>query len=357
MFPAAVRDDMAEPRHAGGEYEFLQRSGRPDSASARDLIAWWMAEFPRGQRHSVITRMESRNHNQLHQFRGALAELFMHRLLVSSGGEVQASPAFGDQEPDFMVTAGGEKHLVEVTSIAALDLPGNARYVVDVLNDIWRVEGRDERLRLAVRIHCGGGHFPRRSALIQSFKELVNHGKVGDDAHYDNGLWRVWARLVHAGAPGAPVVSAEAVNERGEPRDAACVRRLIRDRIRDKGRRYRHLDLRTVIAVNVCGAGLDTLAAALLGPDGLWSGSGRRPYLLGILGMDGLNPCFTPEIETLYFHNPHAPAPAPAWTSGLSRAGWRGTDMETVPGKSAMELIRGWRDVGRQNTVQTRSVH
>lgn len=337
MFLDRERGDRSPLMYAEDEHGFLQRSGLEGSASARDLVNWWLAEFPREHRHSVFSRMESRSHSQLHQFRGAFAELITHRLLTAGGGRVEVAPDCEGQEPDFLVEpdGGDEAHLVEVTSTTGCDLSGKARYVVDALNAI---DG--DGLRLAIKVHCGGGEYPRKTALRAPFERLVKRGfEDSPGAVFEQGGWWVWGELVKTGTEGGFVVSATPVNVRGLERSPRAVRALMRTRIRDKGRKYRHLPLRTVIAVNICGAGMDLLAEALMGEDGLWDKPGRRSYIMGVLAMDGLNPYFTQEIETVYFPNPHDTDGTPAWARRLTRVVATGDGWSREHGKSAMRLL------------------
>lgn len=116
IFSTNARTDDAIQRGRETDFEFLDRSSRPEVGRVRDLIAAALGRYPRKEVDELAARIRARDD---HAFRSATFELLLHDALVRAGYALQPHPILPNgmaARPDFLVTdeAGSSFYLQAV---------------------------------------------------------------------------------------------------------------------------------------------------------------------------------------------------------------------------------------------------
>ncbi|MGD0799502.1 MAG: hypothetical protein ABR910_17435 [Acidobacteriaceae bacterium] len=127
-------------RYSEPTYPYYRDSERVGVSAIRDLLEIWFAEIPETEKLDLKKRF--RSPIELHH-RAALFELYLHRLLVSSGHTAEFHPVVENKatRPDFLATLGGRpRFYVEAVTVGDSQLTeveeNRVNLVYDTLNVI-----------------------------------------------------------------------------------------------------------------------------------------------------------------------------------------------------------------------------
>lgn len=154
IFSSNTRTDTATKRERETDFEFLDRSSRPEIGRVRDFVAAALGRYPRHEVDELAARICARDD---HAFRSATFELLLHDALVRVGYALQPHPALPNgtaARPDFLVTdeAGSSFYLeavlasskdgsnpaaeaIKATTIDALSQAPHKNFYIDVDSD------------------------------------------------------------------------------------------------------------------------------------------------------------------------------------------------------------------------------
>lgn len=116
LFDAKERSDRRKSGRSEGNWQFLDRVAGPYWDQVRSLLNDWFANLgDEAAKKSVRGRVRSGDETD---FRGAMAELYVHESLLRDGYAVTYEPeiAGSSRRPDFLATRGDLSMYVEVTS-------------------------------------------------------------------------------------------------------------------------------------------------------------------------------------------------------------------------------------------------
>ncbi len=120
LFEAKERTVPGPMGELEGDWEYLDRSGRPEATNVRDFLEHWVSEYPATHRAQLAARMRSGKRDA---YEAATFELIVYALLRSLGCSVDIEPGLPNgsaKRPDFLaVTPEGESVYVEATLASA----------------------------------------------------------------------------------------------------------------------------------------------------------------------------------------------------------------------------------------------
>jgi hypothetical protein len=324
LFSEFQRDDTGLRGYTEPAFTHLDRRAGPESDKVRSLIEAWLSHFPPDGRRELTARFRSLDDQAFH---AAFFELYIHELLLLTGHTVALHPSLPDslKRPDFSAECADHRPtIVEGTVLSETSTPDrSAEARVNQLRDsINRVESPDYFLQLRffgapqTSIPC-----KRWRTEIQAWVDTLDYDRVvtlGKQSRFDE-LPKL--ELSHDGL----TVQIDPIAKKPESRGKSNARPLgpqsfeakwvtsrkqIRERVKEKARRYPIPEQPYVLFVNCIGETCDRqeIEAAFFGRDGLWGNSKRPPHsrLSAVVAINHLFPWSVPRAEATMFHNPHA---------------------------------------------------
>lgn len=150
LFSNRNRTDLAPRRYAEPDYEFLDRSARPEAIRVRNCFEEWFSRYPQSEQNEFCSRFQSI------QFVASSFELYLHEILLRLGYSVEIhpeNPTGKSTRPDFHVVGNHAQFYLEAslcTETSDTERAANARMnvVYDTLN---RLESPNFFLQLNIR--------------------------------------------------------------------------------------------------------------------------------------------------------------------------------------------------------------
>ena len=265
LFEDKPRDYTQPSRRAETTYSFLDRSSLPEFQRVRRMLERWVERLPKKHRRRTVANMRHRapgSQSREIQFYGAFFELFLHELLLGTGGQVEVDPTIYGLTPDFRVTEelpNGSQltYVVEATDVdlergTKLERDWNEQSVIDWLNEIPSPD-----YYLHINMVGKLESLPRKKDLVWQFENLLEGAEYKEallisqnqdldledlpNTSFDHGSWTVIGHLIpvspeHRGKTGAFVAIGPAKG--GHIDDIGKTK----DRLYQKAKRYKHLD-------------------------------------------------------------------------------------------------------------------
>lgn len=139
VFDNYERDDASPKRNRERDFEFLNRSARPEMSRVREFVESIADSYPQEESKEIIARIKSGDDTH---FRSAIFELILHEALFRLGCNLTPHPELENgstSRPDFLVTTpDGEQFYLEAvlaSQVNEKDIGAEARkgMVMDVL--------------------------------------------------------------------------------------------------------------------------------------------------------------------------------------------------------------------------------
>lgn len=370
MFSQVKRTTYDIKNHSETDWEYLDRSGRPEAQRVRDLLTSWLSSYPAEHRPDLVSRMCGRDNTA---FQAATFELLLYSALSWLGCSIEVHPALttNRKRPDFLITSPvGDRAYVEAVSASEFSSEAKAakqrtKVVLDALEKVNSPDfyitvdtdgdpkkppnvGRlcDELQRWVFSLDYKAvvaGVVERGYDAYPKLLWKQDNWKISFDAiPKEEGRRRQGERTIHAIVENARWVANE---------------KPIRNAIKSKGNRYGELPHPLLIAINTDAMSVDRIdeVAALFGdevytfcksnpaesemrraPNGAWRSRSGPQYtrVSGAWIFRGAPTSnIASRIQTVYFH-PYAARPLPAvfdvlphakvdrgilkWTGGIS---------------------------------------
>ena len=376
LFDQRTRADTDHMSHGESDWEYLDRSARPEAQRVRDLLDAWMSTYPDEGRQELCSRMRCGDDVP---FQAAAFELLVFSTLKALGCEVQVHPEIpgSRRHPDFLVrTPSGESVFLEATLASEFDQTAQAaaRRRNVVLDAIDRLESPD----FLIGISADGD--PERPPNGRRIRQALRQWIVSLDYEtartalemnqpdpFPKLAWEDDGRKVEFDAiarrrdrrgPGKNAIGAIFGGARwGEAHLA------IREAIRNKGGHYGALPHPLMIAINVDALSVDTEdeVGALFGdeqyvvrmyddtakpqkrraPNGAWNGPNGPRYtrVAGAWIFRRITPwSIASRTQTVYF-NPFATSQLPDLFASLPNFKARGDKLCLTQGRQLRDLF------------------
>jgi hypothetical protein len=374
IFSNRLRTDSGPASRNESHYEYLDRSARPSFAAIRDKLEAWLTLLPAVHRGELAIRLQSKDD---HHFDAVFFELYLHVLAVCLGFSVIIHPRAGSRgkRPDFLLSMGGKRILLEAATVGELSEQGRAvrkrvAPIYDALNEIdcpdyfFHVEHTGEpatpiptgALKRCVRQFLTTVHYDDVLALAASQKldALPRTAFLHDGCRIEVSLLPV-SREGRGRAGHIPVGMIG-------PSEAHT---SIRNKIRDKARRYGPIRRPLIIAVNAAGRMLDhtDILEALFGketyviptrggrsvgqpviqrnPDGAWFGpkGPQNRRVSAVLLVSSLLPWTVTVHPPIIYHNPWARYPLGSELDRIQSYRRSGDVMISSPGAPIHDIL------------------
>ncbi len=383
IFDTYERDDASPKRNRESDFEFLNRSARPEISRVREFVELIASGYPKEELNEIVARIKSSDDTH---FRSAIFELVLHEALVRSGCKLIPHPILENgstSRPDFLVTdPDGEQFYLEAVLASEVnenDIGAEARkgIVMDALE-------QNPHDNFMLDIYDKGNPVTQPSGKRLARKLLNWLDSLNPDETYaifkDEGYettpvykweyegWTVSFRAI----PLEP-------ENRGKCKTLVCAASAggglvdawtpIRDAVKYKGSKYGELNKPLLVAVNLDSFGLDKIdeMQALFGqeqflfavgqseqeprferaPNGAWYGRSGPQYtrVSGVWIFNDLTP-YTVGVrrQTIYF-NPWASFGLPEFLKSFPHALVESEKMIWSEGVSLSDLFglkEGW---------------
>ncbi|MEU0690122.1 hypothetical protein [Streptomyces uncialis] len=105
--------DAAPKRATESNAEFFERVAGPFWDQVRNVINEWCSHFPPADQPGLLSRLRDRNSDE--SVFSALWEIYLHEMLIRSDCtvEIERRTGKGARRPDFLVTRGDERFVIE----------------------------------------------------------------------------------------------------------------------------------------------------------------------------------------------------------------------------------------------------
>ena len=375
LFDAVTRTYLGRANIGESEFDFLNRSARPEAEAARGQIEDLLSRYPKDGMNHLLARFRSDDQN----FHGALFELVLNGLFIELGCEVDLCDLDPSQRrPDFSINHAGKRCYVEATVVdpikGTLDFNDNEK---DVIGKLDSLSGQGFGLNVDTE-----GTLTRllpKSDVIKPFQDLIDRcepsdvplsglssrSRTGPVAKISDGNWQLTGRLFAIDSDRfVHVQSGEAKWVRPE--------KPIERRLTEKAKRYGELDAPLVVALNARDLVFsirDDALDALFGkvgveitfdnrtspptvlkeqmvrkPGGIWqtkSGKPRYTRLKAVILFERLDP-FKLAAPVIVYFNPFVDtSEVPKVFRCLNHAIDRDGNIEYVIGENLQELLFG----------------
>jgi hypothetical protein len=102
IFDEKIRTDSSPKRHGERDFNFFNRSARPEISRVRVLLESFAANYPHDQLEELVSRIRSGNDTH---FKSATFELTLFAVLTRAGAALEIHPQVANgAHPDFLVT-------------------------------------------------------------------------------------------------------------------------------------------------------------------------------------------------------------------------------------------------------------
>lgn len=372
IFDSLDRDQDEGARQDEGQFEYLNRSGRPAVGAVRAWIDDALSRYPERELNSLVGKIKSGDEVA---HRSGLFELLLHEALLKTGSVIEAvEPPLPhtDKSPDFLVRSpNGERFYLEATLATGLsDADRRARKrlntAIEAVNSV-----RSQDYLLDANFRGTPSHPIRLRQLREKIERWLQtldyntvaetwQSQIGSPAPFRHEESGFTVELRPITRPNRQKPPGRAIAIQGGEAWSRTVGSALRQAIEGKVNRYGELDLPFVVAVN----GTDHNAeehdvfAALLGQevvripygpaglrqddaywdrdgDGIWvrpDGTTRRQGLAGVLAFNDLGVWSAPKRRGLYVPNPWARQPLGAFPLAVDRMEVEGEELRKVQG-------------------------
>jgi len=347
MFETGARTYMGPRDHGESQYEFLNRSGRPQFAAARLSIDDWYSRLCDGLKDQVFHRVRSGNDQQ---FDAAYWELYLHELFLRLGYEISCELALpSNRKIDFLLRRGDAAFYLEATTAGKPDEQRGADARRDrIYRELNKVKTTAFMLGITID-QAGRGDAPRLATLREDLEAWL----AGLDPDEIQHQWEVNGEVQSYGwsDDSGWTVTLEAFPNKPEQRDQPIDRPLgmffedtmdtmdeiplMRALKRKQPSRYGDLSFPYVVAVsetsltpfdatqhrtNVMFGSARLVYGDDFGPrwvragDGIWRGPGAHPRnrrLAAVLFASHLKPWTIDQADLEWWDNPFANHPVP----------------------------------------------
>lgn len=264
LFDEIHRIDKRRARYTEPDFDYLNRSARPESQRVRELLERWFEHIPSETQSDIRSRFRDKDNRQ---HIGAFFELYLHELLLRLEFDIEVHPQVDGESthPDFLVMKGGKRPFYLEATIAApsdAEAAANARknQVYDTLNRM-----RSPNFFVGIRV----GDLPKvppPGRAIRSFLERKLADLDPDEIakrfkqdgframplwDWEHGDWRISFYPIpkSASARGKPDIRPIGM-EMQDP-DLLTPHVRIRESVSEKASKYGRLDLPYIVALNV----------------------------------------------------------------------------------------------------------
>lgn len=111
LFDEIERKDTGPKPESEADYEYLNRSARPEAEKIRSLLEDWFNRYPKEAQDEFLERFKGVEHAK------AFFELYIHEILCKQGSTCRVHPEIegSNTHPEFLVSCGELKFYVEAT--------------------------------------------------------------------------------------------------------------------------------------------------------------------------------------------------------------------------------------------------
>jgi hypothetical protein len=357
LFDDIQRSYLGTKRDRERPFEFLNRSGRPVIARARNLLESWFGNLSECDQKRLKRDLVSRDERQ---FKGAFFELYVHELLRRTGHSVSLHPSLENttRNPDFRSTPNvGASTIVEATVVTEQSnnerrLESHVKAVEDEINA--RLHSSDYLLELG--INGSLNESPAVGKLCRSiskYLESLNYDEVlsrFEAGIYENREFRLNRDGSSASVTVIPkprtcrlISHNENIVAFPQPKTFCVTSRAgIRDALKDKAGHYGEITEPYVIAVNVVSEESDEeeLVEAIYGREGLWPlGRAAHTRVSAVLVLAHLDPYSVATTPVRLFHNPNASTPYLGPLAILTQVFVHRRRLRSIEGSAAWQIF------------------
>ena len=360
------------------------------------MLERWVTRLPDKQQRDAVARMRHNppgSRQDEIQFNAAFFELFLHELLLGTGGEVVVEPSFDGKTPDFGVSerlADGSDltYVVEAKDLdlergTKLERDWNELSALDILDEIYSPD-----FRLHINMNGKLKSSPRKAHLKGPFEKLLRRAKYEEflpiardqqglnldelpSTSFSHGDWKVTGQLwpllpEHRGKTkgivGIVSWGGDIVDDIGKTKD----------RLYEKARRYKNVE-NLIIALR-CDIPNDRLDEVLFGSqqftiyihnspadatplpephnsqklNGFWVNSGGpiNRHVVGVVAFYGVYPGTLDKARAVFYSNPYLDKPVPAWTKIITHAEYSDGEVSIVDGVAPHNFLRDYEVIG-----------
>jgi hypothetical protein len=349
LFDEIERDYLGPSGYSEPSYVFLNRTARPVFAYIRQILQDWFDGFDatESKREDILRDFRSEDDRK---HLGAFFELYLQRLMIQLGFEVEVEPDWPEGTPDFLLTVpSGERILLEATSVFPERMFGSSKVfenkVLDEINT--RVNSPNFFLNISIKSRPTNQlPYAKMCRHIEQELNKLEPDTIIRDIEQNKDMWRDLCPVVPCNYDGWDIeitaipkskdirgqIDIRPIGIQNLPVEWVNTAARIKTRISEKYRRYGGLSIPYLLALNVHDEWFqmeEDVFEALYGtpswvfswesdevipqrmPDGAWfeSHGYQKTRMSGLLVFDRLSPSEIGRVNPMLWHNPAAQQP------------------------------------------------
>lgn len=371
LFDSISRDFLGPGDSAEPNFNFLNRTAKPEFQVVRDLLERWFEKYPKSEKEDLRNRFRSKD-NSHHT--GAFFELYCFSLLRLQGFDVsphQNVLKSSSKRPDFLVSSNDEPLFIfESTTAPGAFLDPTTEAIFNAFIDKLNTSLNSPNFFISISLKKESRMTPSAKRVCTTLQEKILglnpdelHQKITDSGHKACPHWHIvdngWEfefcpypkAKENRGKPGVRPIGSQSAGVRW-----IDSRRPLLNALKSKSSRYGKLDKPYIIAVNSNDLWLEDtdIFDVLFGqeqfsfcletndilpsrkPNGLWVGprGPRNRRVSAILIVSSLKPWTIGVNTPVLWHNP--------WSERkFDSSVWKGPQMIPNFEKNKMELQTG----------------
>lgn len=385
IFSNIERTYLGSKPYAEPDFEYLDRSARPESERVRGVIEECLAKFPDSDRDEVISRLKSGDHIN---FLSASFELYLHEILIRLGYEVTVHPETSSDKntrPDFLAENRESGNSFYAEAVLAIDQSNEERAAESRKNVVIDSINRVESPNFYISVSADGDpqSTPSGKKLRKKLSKWLDGldpeavsseaEKLGHDAfpriEIDQDGWKVEFVAIPKSPERRGLENSTTIGSLSSGAHWLGTWESIRDAVLKKGNRYGDIDKPLLVAVNVGQFNVDNIDTmqALYGQEeyifnsqeleneprmerasnGAWNGPDGVRYkrVSGVLIAPDITPWTFSARDICTYINPWANYELDGALFALSHAKANESKMEWIAGihpRKLLGLHEGW---------------
>ena len=263
LFDDIKREPATRMSNLYSAFVALNQDGSPGQQSLRDRLESWFQRFPADSQNDLRGRFRS---NLPYAHEGAFFEVFLHELLTYLGFKVEVHPTLpnSDDHPDFLVCDGSKCFYLEAATTGKksgpFTLTNPEQEVIEALRTLTSSD-----FNLLIETTGELSKSIRKEPLLSKFNKLLLERHDPDEikatidaygsdaapsAQYDPDGWSIQAWLSPISHPARSPNQTRRIGVSFKTARRTNSIDPVRNKIKEKGRKYRDPQLPLVVAVN-----------------------------------------------------------------------------------------------------------
>ncbi|MBI9103734.1 MAG: hypothetical protein JEY99_15065, partial [Spirochaetales bacterium] len=247
LFESKFRNDNSRYRENESNYGFLDRSSREIFNRVRNYLNEWYEEYPKEHTKDLEKRLKDFNEEN---FYGAFTELCFYMMLKKMDFNIEIHPEIENcnEHPDFLILKNNEKIAYFEATTSNKKHFGktetkHAEKIIEYLND-----NLESKVFVNITFEQISKEQPKLKEIKDSIQNIIIKNDINSEKHISVGSWRIKLGFIES-KEGKVLKRPIGLESFGVK--FIDSRKSLLNTLRKKAKKYKHINLPLIVAVNV----------------------------------------------------------------------------------------------------------